>query len=171
MSPDPATGDGDVARLIARDAVVLAARAEDKWAAVRLTGRVLVDSGAVAEGYVEAMVEREQTISTYVGEGVSIPHATLAGKESVLRDALAVVRFPDGVDWDGERVTLCIGIAAKGDGHIAILAELAQILLDPERAAGLRAAESVDEVLTLLTPADEADDHTTHETSTHEGVS
>ncbi len=166
MSPDgPASAAP--ADLLARDAVRLDGHADDKWAAVRLCGQVLVESGAVAESYVDAMIEREQSISTFVGEGVAIPHATLAGKDAVLRDGLSFVRFPDGVDWDGERVTIGIGIAARGDGHLAILAELAQILLDPDRAAGLRAATTTDEVLTLLTPApDEAD-----VTTTHEGVS
>jgi mannitol PTS system EIIA component len=176
MSAD--TGAADVTRLIAREAVRLDEHAEDKWAAVRLCGRVLVETGAVAEEYVEAMVEREQTISTHIGEGVAIPHATLAGKEAVLRDALTVVRFPETVDWDGAPVTVAIGIAAKGDGHIAILAELAQVLLDPDRAAGLRAASTVDEVLALLTPTpDEPDeparpaDPQPTSTTTHEGVS
>jgi PTS system mannitol-specific IIA component len=164
MSAD-ATPDAtpDVAALLSREAIRLDGHAADKWAAVRLAGGVLVEVGAVAQDYVPAMVEREESISTYVGEGVAIPHATLGGKAHVLRDALAVVRFAEPVDWDGAPVTLAIGIAATGDGHIAILAELAQILLDPERAAGLRAATTADEVLALLTPADPADDVTTHE--------
>ncbi|WP_345409762.1 PTS sugar transporter subunit IIA [Nonomuraea salmonea] len=97
------------------------------------------------------MLEREQTISTYVGEGVAIPHGTAASKGTVKRDAICVVRFPDGVDWDGEQVTLCVGIAAKDDGHVPLLAALADILLDPERARALREATEVSQVLKELT--------------------
>ena len=63
------------------------------------------------------------------------------------------------MDWDGATVTVCIGIAAKGGGHVDILAELAQILLDPVRAEALRGAETAETVLTMLTPApdDEAE--------------
>lgn len=141
------------AALLAPGAIRLAEQAADKAEAIRLCGQALVDCGAVESSYVPAMLEREASVSTYIGEGVAIPHATLAGKDAVLRDALCFLRFPDGVDWDGERVSVCIGIAARGDGHVEILAELAQVLLDPDRAAALRAAESAETVLTMLTPA------------------
>lgn len=145
--------DLDVAALLPTGAIRLAEQAADRDTAVRLCGQVLVESGAVGPEYVDAMIEREASISTYVGEGVAIPHATLAGKEAVLRDGLCFVRFPDGVDWDGFPVTVAIGIAAQGDGHVALLAELAQVLLDPERAEALRTAEDSETVLRMLTPA------------------
>ncbi len=143
----------DPAALLAPGAIRLAERAAGKAEAIRACGQALVAAGAVTPEYVPAMLEREESVSTYIGEGVAIPHATLAGKAAVRRDALCFLRFPDGVDWDGETVTVCIGIAAVGDGHLDILAELAQILLDPERAEALRGAESPETVLAMLTPA------------------
>ncbi|MEV4617232.1 PTS sugar transporter subunit IIA [Asanoa sp. NPDC049573] len=136
-------------------AIRLSEAAADRDAAIRRCGEVLVEVGAVAPAYVEAMLARERSISTYVGEGVAIPHGTLAGKETVLRDALAVVRFPDGVDWGGQPVAVCVAIAACGDGHVEVLGELAQILLDPDRAAALRAATDSATVYDLLTPIEE----------------
>jgi PTS system mannitol-specific IIA component len=131
-------------------AVLLHESAADRDEAIRRCGRALVDVGAVAEPYIDAMLEREQTISTYVGEGVAIPHGTAAAKEVVRHDAICVVRFPDGVDWGGEPVTLCVGIAAKNDGHVQLLAALADILLDPERARALREATEVGQVMKEL---------------------
>jgi PTS system mannitol-specific IIA component len=144
--PQPMVG------LLDARAVRLSERADDRDDAIRRCGQTLVDIAAVDPTYVAAMLEREQSISTYVGEGVAIPHATLAGKSAVRRDALAVLRFPAGVDWGGEAVTVCVAIAAGGDGHVAILSELAQILLDPDRARELREATEVDDVLRLLQP-------------------
>jgi mannitol PTS system EIIA component len=138
--------------LLEERAIRLTERAADRDDAIRQCGQTLVDIGAVAPAYVEAMLEREQSISTYVGEGVAIPHATLAGKAAIRRDALAVLRFPDGVSWGDEMVLVCVAIAAIGDGHVGILSELAQILLDPQRAQALRAATQVDDVLHLLAP-------------------
>jgi PTS system mannitol-specific IIA component len=132
-------------------AVLLHESAADRDEAIRRCGRALVDVGAVAEPYIDAMLEREQSISTYVGEGVAIPHGTAAAKEVVRHDAICVVRFPDGVDWGGEPVTLCVGIAAKDDGHVQLLAALADILLDPERARTLREATEVGQVMKELT--------------------
>ncbi|WP_344588029.1 PTS sugar transporter subunit IIA [Actinomadura vinacea] len=134
-------------------AIRLDARAEGRDDAVRQCGRLLVEIGAVEEEYIAGMLDRERSISTYLAEGVAIPHGTNASKDSVLRDALAVVRFPDGVDWNGDEVTLAIAIAARGDGHIAVLTELAQILLDADRARDLREATTAEEIVRLLRPA------------------
>jgi mannitol PTS system EIIA component len=144
-----------VGSLLASEAIRLDEQAADRDEAIRLCGQALVDVGAVAPAYVESMLERERSISTHVGEMVAIPHGTHAGKDEVYRDALSFLRFPGGIDWDGNRVVLCIGIAAKGDGHIGILAQLAQILLDPQRAAALREATDPDVVLRLLQPSRE----------------
>ena len=136
--------------LLSRDAVRLFHQAGSRDEAIRACGELLVEIGAVTPAYVDAMLERESSVSTYVGEGVAIPHGTLNSKESVRRDALAVVRFPGGVDWDGSDVRVCVAIAAKGDGHIGILSQLAEILLDPDQASALREATDVDAVLRLL---------------------
>lgn len=136
-------------------AIRLAASATDREDAIRQCGQALLDIGAVESAYIDTMLERERSISTYVGEGVAIPHGTLAAKDAVRHDAISVVRFPDGVDWDGDQVTVCVGIAAKGDGHVRLLAELAQILMDPDQARALREATEVAEVLRLLHPNEE----------------
>jgi len=141
--------------LLDRRSIRLDARAADKAEAIRRCGQALVEAGAVAPAYVTSMLERERSVSTYVGEGVAIPHGTLAGKAAVYRDALSFLRLSAKVDWDGFPVTVCIGIAAIGDSHVDILAELAQILLEPARAAGLRAVTDPDEVLRLLQPSHE----------------
>ncbi|MEV0810768.1 PTS sugar transporter subunit IIA [Micromonospora sp. NPDC050200] len=138
--------------LLQEQAIRLAERAATRADAVRRCGEVLVEIGAVTPEYVTAMLDREESISTYVGEGVAIPHGTAAGKAAIHRDALAVLRFPDGVDWGGNPVQLCIAIAAQGDGHVALLAELAEILLSPAHARALREASDPTEVRRLLVP-------------------
>jgi PTS system mannitol-specific IIA component len=139
-----------VGDLLARDAIRLDERAGSRDEAIRRCGAVLVEIGAVGPPYVAAMLERETSVSTYIGEGVAIPHGTLHSKEAVHRDALAVLRFPDGVDWGGEDVRVCVAIAAAGDGHVEILAQLAGVLMDPDQAARLRAATDPADVLDLL---------------------
>ncbi|GAA1591144.1 PTS sugar transporter subunit IIA [Actinoplanes couchii] len=131
-------------------AIRLAEKAADRDDAIRRCGQALVDIGATEPGYIDTMLAREQSISTYVGEGVAIPHGTLAGKDLVKRDALAVLRFPEGVDWGGETVTVCVAIAAQGDGHVDLLAALAEILLDEDQARELREATEPETVIRLL---------------------
>lgn len=134
-------------------AVLLGQHAADREDAVRRCGRLLVDIGAVEEPYIDAMLARERDISTYVGEGVAIPHATHAGRASVRRDALAVVGFTDPVAWEGGPVRVCVAIAARGGAHMAVLSQLAEILLNPPSARALREAEDPEAVLRLLAPA------------------
>lgn len=141
--------------LLSEQAVRIGVHAADKEAAVRACGDLLVEAGAVDDGYVAAMLDREQEISTYMGEGVAIPHGTNAGRALVRRDALAVVRFAEPVDWgEGNEVVLCVAIAALGESHLDILADLAEILLDPERARALRETEEAKDLIRLLEPDD-----------------
>ena len=141
--------------LLAESSIRLDLTATDQEDAIRQTGAALLEAGAIDSSYIDAMLERERSVSTFVGEGVAIPHGTLAGKDSVKNDALVVLRFPDGVDWDGNDVRVCVGIAARGNGHIALLSQLAIVLLDPDKAAALRAATTSTEVYELLKPEPE----------------
>jgi mannitol PTS system EIIA component len=144
-----------LAELLDLDAIDPTARADSKEAAVRACGEALVRVGAVEASYVEAMLEREQQVSTYVGEGVAIPHGTLAGKQAVVRDALCYLRFAEPVDWNGQEVTVCVGIAAAGNGHVEVLAQLARVLVNPDQAQALRDAQRPEDVLQVLQPTEE----------------
>ena len=151
---DDSHGTRTLGDLLDLTAIDLDARADSKEDAVRACGEALLRVGAVQATYIDAMLERERTISTYVGEGVAIPHGTLAGKDAVLRDALCYLRFADPVDWDGDPVSVCVGIAAAGDGHVEVLAQLAQVLMDPDQAQALRDATRPEEVLQVLQPSE-----------------
>jgi L-iditol 2-dehydrogenase len=145
---------GDV---LVREGVRLAQHAHDKWDALRQSGALLEALGAVDEGYADAILERERQISTYMGEGVSIPHGTDQARALVRRTALGFLQYPDGVDWDGETVYLCIPIAASGDEHVGVLSALAEVLVDGDSAAALRSATDIDQFLALLNAAHAAD--------------
>ena len=146
-----------LAELLAEASINRDASATGRDDAIRQAGAGLLAVGAIDESYVNAMIDRENSVSTFMGEGVAIPHGTLASKDSVKSDALSLVRFPDGVDWDGNDVRLAFGIAAKGNGHIALLSKLATVLMDPEKAAALRAATTTEQVYVLLASEDEDD--------------
>jgi PTS system mannitol-specific IIA component len=136
--------------ILSREAVRLGLRASDRSDAVRQSGQVLVDIGAVEPPYVEAMLEREEQISTSLGEGFAIPHGTDESRRWIRQTRLAFLQFPDGVDWGDDNVIVCVGIAAQGDEHVGLLARLAEVLVVPEQAARLRSAGEVDEVLSIL---------------------
>jgi PTS system mannitol-specific IIA component len=142
----------ELTTLLSDGSIRLEETATDRDDAIRQVGAALHDAGAVDAAYADAMIDRENSVSTYVGEGISIPHATGSGNDSVSRDAIVILRFAEGVDWDGNEVRVCVGIAARGSGHIALLSQLATVLLARDNAARLRAATSEQQVLELLRP-------------------
>jgi mannitol/fructose-specific phosphotransferase system IIA component len=96
------------------------------------------------------MLERERGISTSLGEGFAIPHGTEDSRRHIRRTMLSFLQFPAGVAWDDDDVVVCVGIAAVGDEHVGVLANLARVLSVPEQAARLRSAERIEDVLALL---------------------
>jgi mannitol PTS system EIICBA or EIICB component len=123
--------------------------------AIRLCGQILVDVGAADPAYIDGMLAREQQISTYLGEGVAIPHGTNESRAYIARAALGFVQFPSGIDWNGKTAYVLIPIASATDEHVSILASLAEVLMDSDSAERLRTTSSVDEVLTLLAPSED----------------
>ena len=141
--------------VLSAEAVRLGLKAADKEDALRQCGAVLVEIGAADPAYADAILEREQSVSTYMGEGFAIPHGTDASRVHINRAALAFLQFPDGVDWNGKECFVCIAIASKSTEHIGILQSLAMVLSDKDAAKRLRETDSVDEVLELLASEDD----------------
>jgi mannitol PTS system EIIA component len=145
-----------MAALLPREGIRLGLQASDRFDAVRRAGEVLVEIGAVEPPYVDAMLERERSISTSMGEGFAIPHGTDESRRWIRETMLSFLQFPDGVAWDDDEVIVCVGIAAVGDEHVGVLANLARVLVVPEQAARLRSAERIEDVLSVLDGAEEA---------------
>jgi phosphoenolpyruvate-dependent sugar phosphotransferase system EIIA 2 len=136
--------------ILSRETIRLGLTATDKTDAITQCGSLLVAVGAVTQPYADAMFEREHQVPTYLGEGVAIPHGTNESREHIQRTCLGFLQFPGGVDWDGERVFVCIPIASRGEEHVEILGELAEVLMDPDATSQLRTTTDPDNVLRLL---------------------
>ena len=124
--------------------------ATTKEEAIQEAADILVASGAVTPDYADSMRERESSVSTYMGNGLAIPHGTNDAKDAILGSALSVVRYDGGVDWDGEPATFVVGIAGRGDEHLEILSQIAILFSDEDDVATLNAAQTPDELYALL---------------------
>ena len=98
----------------------------------------MYEGGYVEEGYTDAMLERESDFSTYIGNGAAIPHGTSEARSKIKRTGICILQFPDGVDFCGNTAYLVVGIAAIGDQHLKILAELAKVIEDVTEMDRLR---------------------------------
>jgi PTS system mannitol-specific IIC component len=142
-------------QILAPGSVRLGLPSVTKEEAIRLCGEVLVQAGAATPDYIDGMFAREEQVSTYLGEGVAIPHGTNEARQFITAAALGFLQFPDGIDWDGNQVKLCIPIASASDEHLEILSSLAGVLMEPDAAERLRNTTSVAEVLELLNGKEE----------------
>jgi mannitol PTS system EIICBA or EIICB component len=136
--------------ILARESVVLNGSATTRDAAIDEAGRLLLDRGAVDSGYIDAMHEREESVSTYMGSFLAIPHGTNAAKDHIMKSAVSVVRYPNGIDWNGKEVKFVVGVAGINNEHLHILSSIAKVFTNKAQVAQLEAATSVDEVLELF---------------------
>lgn len=122
----------------------------DKEEAIRFAGKVLVDAGYVEESYIEAMIERDNMTSTYMGNDVAIPHGTEEAKNAVIKSGFTVLQVPNGVDFDGQKVRLIFGIAGKDGTHLEILSGIAVTCSDMENIEKLVTAQTAQEIIDIL---------------------
>ena len=136
--------------VLSAEAIVLGGGATTRDEAIDEAGRLLVAAGAVEESYVAAMHERETSVSTFMGNGLAIPHGTNEAKSAIRRTAISFVRYAEPVDWKGKPAEFVVGIAGAGDDHLTVLQRLAEVFMDAGEIARLRAAASADDVLAVL---------------------
>lgn len=131
--------------------ISMAQTAVDKSAALQLLADRLVADGLVADGYLTGLQNREKQGSTFLGQGIAIPHGTPETRDQVFATGVRLMQFPEGVDWgDGHRVYLAIGIAAKSDEHLRLLQLLTRALGETDLGEALRQANSPEALLKLL---------------------
>lgn len=118
---------------------------------IRLVAQGLVTNGNVAEGYENGMLARETQTSTFLGNGIAIPHGTLDTRDLVKQTGVQVYQFPQGVEWgEGNTAYVVIGIAAKSDEHLTLLRQLTTVLSDEQAAQTLAQTANLDEFIATL---------------------
>ena len=135
-----------MSRVLCKENIFLGLDSVSKEDAIVLAGQKLVENGYVNENYIEAMLEREKLMTTVMGMGVAIPHGVNEAKKEVKESGIVILQFPEGVDFDGEKAHLVIGIAGVGNEHLEILSNIA-VVLDDELTDRLKNSTSKDEVL------------------------
>lgn len=130
--------------------VLLNLPSEGRFEAVMRVGRVLVNNGYVEEPYIEGMIKREKDISTYIGNGVAIPHGVSEYVRYIKQSGIVIAQYPDGVDFGTGRAYLVIGIAGKGEEHMDMLSKIAIVCSDTKNVDKLVSAESAEEIVDII---------------------
>lgn len=136
--------------LLREENIFLNQEFSNKEEAIRFAGEILVKGGYVEESYIEAMIERDNITSTYMGNDVAIPHGTEEAKKNVLKSGFTVLQVPNGVDFDGEQVRLIFGIAGKDGTHLEILSGIAVTCSDMDNIEKMVQATSAKELKAII---------------------
>lgn len=137
--------------VLSKENIELGVELASQEEAIRRAGELLVQNGHVEEKYIDSMFEREKSVSTFMGNAVAIPHGTSDSKQWVEKSGLSILTVPEGVNYgDGNIAMLIIGIAGKGDEHLEILSNIAQVCSEEENVAKIVQAESKEELLAFF---------------------
>jgi mannitol PTS system EIIA component len=136
--------------------VELKVNPKDREDAIRRAGALLVQNGNVEDRYIDSMLEREKSVSTFMGNDVAIPHGTEDSKQWVTRSGLSILTVPEGVEYgDGDVARLVIGIAGKGDEHLEILSKIAIVCSEEENVEKIVNSQSKEELLSYFEEVEE----------------
>ena len=125
----------------------------DKLVDLQFTHGNITDKDA----YTQAIFAREEEFSTYVGNGIVVPHAKT---NVVTAPSLAVARTAERLQYnadDDEKSDLFFMIAAPMNGslHVDMLARLMNLLAEEDFVAQLRTAKTEQEFLDMLDKAEQ----------------
>ena len=147
---EPAAAAEKKRTTINADCIKLGLQPVSKEEAIRAAGRLLVEQGCVDESYIDAMLEREKLVTTYMGMGIAIPHGTTEQKARVKKSGIVMLQYPEGVDFGEEKAQLVFGIAGVGDEHLDLLSNICTALEDEEVLNNLKTTKDVSYVLKCL---------------------
>lgn len=118
--------------MLVKENIILNCYVENSDEAIVKMGELLEKGGYVEHGYIQGMLDRDHSLSTYLGNGVAIPHGEFEVSHCIKQTGMGVMVYPDGVQWGSEKAYLVIGIAAAENSHMDVLSNLAIKLIDPE---------------------------------------
>lgn len=137
--------------ILKKEGILVNLPSESKEAAIMRAGNVLVDLGCIEKDYVDGMLKREKVHTTYLDNGVAIPHGIGELKDSINETGISVLLYPEGIDYgDGNVAKLLIGIAAKNNEHIDIISKIAELVMEEELIDTVIKSNSVEKIYEYL---------------------
>ncbi|OCG02573.1 PTS sugar transporter subunit IIA [Gilliamella apis] len=123
-----------------------------KQDAIKAVSENMIKAGLVKPDYTQSMFDRDLQISTFLGNGIAIPHGTTDKRDSVIQTGLKVIYYPDGINWDEDNniAYVVIGIAAKSNEHLDILRQLTRAVIAEDTIKRIQSVKKPEELLIIL---------------------
>lgn len=151
----PAQGPISLADILTLERVRCGAQASSKKKALEMLSELMAGAEAAPDSRAVAdrLLAREKLGSTALGHGVAIPHGRCP---DVTTAVAAFIKLREGIDFDapdGESVDLVVGLLVPQectDGHLQLLAQLAELFSQAEIREKLRTSVSPADVVDIL---------------------
>lgn len=158
-APQENTDTVDKALTVSPQQILLNAQVTTKKDVLELIAQNLSTLGFVSGNYLEALLGREEKVSTYLINGVAIPHGVNEAKEQVIKTGVFIVQVPEGVVWNdkGDVARLIVGIAARGKDHLSLLQRLTEVVMDEGLAEQLATTSDKSDILNALNDAEQTE--------------
>ena len=82
--------------ILLKDGIRLNVAVKDKCDAIHQCGKLLEDVGCITHKYIDGMLAREEIVSTYLGNGIAIPHGQYDNRNDILKTGISVLQVPEG---------------------------------------------------------------------------
>ncbi|WP_239752760.1 PTS sugar transporter subunit IIA [Mammaliicoccus sp. J-M40] len=143
--------------LIKEQSILLNQEASTWEEAVRIAANPLVNSGAIQERYVDAIIESTKRYGPYyvLMEGMAMPHAR--PEDGVYRNAFSLLTFKEGVPFsDGKLASVFVVLAAtSSEIHTSIaIPQIVAVFDTPDIIAKLMNVTCEQEVLEIINQSD-----------------
>ncbi len=137
---------------VSPEQILLNAEVANKAEVLGLISENLSSLGLVSGNYLDALTGREEKVSTYLINGVAIPHGVNEAKDQVIKTGVFIVQAPEGVVWNdkGDVARLIVGIAARGKDHLKLLERLTTVVMDETTAGQLATTTNKSDILDAL---------------------
>ncbi|TDW20811.1 PTS system D-mannitol-specific IIA component (Fru family) [Breznakia blatticola] len=139
--------------ILHKDCIEINCKKVDRKQAIDDIGQTLLEAGFIEAEYIEGMHKRDESLTTFIGNDIAIPHGEYEVKPFVKQTGLAVKIYPEPIDWNGNPVRVVIGIAAKDSDHIEILSNIAMKLGDMREVEELVNSCDIEYIHSTLTKA------------------
>lgn len=137
-------------RIFNENNIILNKSLKDKADAIETAGTILYEQGYVEKEYISCMHQREEVISTYIGNNVAIPHGIDGSEKYIKESGISFIQVPEGVSYGTETAYIIMGVAGKDGTHLDILMKLSEVICETENIEKLRTAKTKEEILDII---------------------
>jgi PTS system mannitol-specific IIC component len=139
---------------ISEEQLMLGCKASSKEEAIKMIGHRMKELGYVSNDYTLEMLKREKMMSTYIGNGVALPHGLNGKSTAIIKPGIVIAQFQEGIQFDNGIAYILIGIAGVGDQQVRILSTIVNLVENENEVRLLIEAREKSTFLSFLSKID-----------------